>query len=152
MKHSSIPAPTEASFVIVPSFRALARLFITAIFLACFAAQAQNADDQYLAIFNLLQDADSLSALGRTDDAIAKYRQAQTELLNYKQNHPDANTKGVSYRLMYVGDKLAGCESVPGRGFTCRDGCPGCGSFLHCQANRARRGAPHSSAAASDRG
>jgi len=107
MKHSSIPAPTEASFVFVPSFRALARLFITAIFLACFAAQAQNADDQYLAIFNLLQDADSLSALGRTDDAIAKYRQAQTELLNYKQNHPDANTKGVSYRLMYVGDKLA---------------------------------------------
>jgi Flp pilus assembly protein TadD len=69
------------------------------------SGRAQSLDDQYLQIFNLIQEADSLA--GTTpSEALAKYLQAQTALQRLQKASPDWNSKVINFRLIYVGSKI----------------------------------------------
>ena len=85
--------------------RCFALVFIF-LAVALAGAQAQGLDDDYVQIFNLIQQADMLSGTQPTE-ALAKYAQAQTALERLQRGSPDWNAKIVSFRLRYVADKMA---------------------------------------------
>ena len=86
-------------------FAALALLFPT-LMLSPARAQ-QGADDQYLIIYSLMQQADSLSGAGRANEALADFVEAQGELRKFQQANPDWNPKIVNFRLNYLAEKIA---------------------------------------------
>ena len=70
-------------------------------------ARAQNADDQYLIIYSLMQQADTLAGSNEPRQALAQYTEVQSELQKFKTVFPDWNPKIVSFRLKYLADKIA---------------------------------------------
>jgi len=78
---------------------------------AASTAQAQTLDEQYVRIYNLIQQADSQNASGQLTDALTKYVEAQAALKRIQQAYPDWNQRLVSFRLEYVGDKISGLTS-----------------------------------------
>jgi hypothetical protein len=81
--------------------------------MVCWSAQAQDPDDEYLRIFNLIQDADSIAASTNAAPALAKYQQAQKALQSFHNGNPDWNNKVISYRRKYVADKIADLTKKP---------------------------------------
>ena len=82
-----------------------------AIFLAVALTQAfaqQDPDDQYVAIYSQIQQADSLQSTGQSRQALAAYAEAQTQLQKFQKIYPDWDQKIVSYRLNYLAGKIAG--------------------------------------------
>ncbi len=75
---------------------------ILVLFVALTAARAEGPDDQYVAIYTLIQDADSLNSSGQSSRALTRYREAQSALLRFQKDYPDWNTKVVGYRLNYI--------------------------------------------------
>jgi tetratricopeptide (TPR) repeat protein len=69
-------------------------------------ARAQAPDDAYVRIYYLIQEADSLNEKGETQQAVARYLEAQSSLRKLKMLHPDWNEKVVSFRLNYIASKL----------------------------------------------
>ncbi len=67
----------------------------------------EGADDQYLIIYSLMQQADSSSSAGRSSEALAGFVEAQSELLKFQKVYPDWNPKIVSFRLSYLAEKIA---------------------------------------------
>src|SRR5437764_15472727 len=67
---------------------------------------AQGLDDEYVRIFNLIQDGDNLSAT-QPGRALAKYTQAQAALHKFRLDNSDWNPKVVSFRLRDVADQIA---------------------------------------------
>ncbi len=86
-------------------FAALAVLFL-ALTLSPARAQ-QGADDQYLIIYSLMQQADSLNTAGRSSEALAGFVEAQGELRKFQQVYPDWSPKIVNFRLNYLAEKIA---------------------------------------------
>ena len=83
------------------------RLFGLLILVAALAsASAQNLDDEYVQIFNLIQEAEGLSSV-HPSQAIAKYLEAQKGLEQLRNGSPDWNPKMVAFRLSYVRSKIA---------------------------------------------
>src|SRR5437588_6617939 len=68
---------------------------------------AEGPDDQFVRIYNWIQQADALAESGRNDQAGQKYLQAQAELKTLQAAHPDWNASVVGFRLKYVAEKLA---------------------------------------------
>jgi hypothetical protein len=83
----------------------------TAIFLflalALSPVRAEDPDAQYLQIFDIIQQGDSLKKNGQTDNALAKYRQAQVALSKFQRGNPERDAKVVAYRLNYVSNQIA---------------------------------------------
>jgi hypothetical protein len=77
------------------------------------SALADGADDDYLAIFNLLDEADTLVAKSNTNLAVAKYREAYNSLLQFKKTHPDYNPKVVTFRINYAAAKVTALTEPP---------------------------------------
>src|SRR5271166_1603986 len=76
-------------------------------------AQA-DADDQYLMIYSLLQQADNLADSGQPQRALAQYAEVQTELQKFQKVFPDWNPNIVNFRLKYLAGKIADVTaSVP---------------------------------------
>jgi Flp pilus assembly protein TadD len=69
-------------------------------------AQA-DADDQYLMIYSLLQQADNLADSGQPQRALAQYAEVQTELQKFQKVFPDWNPNIVNFRLKYLAGKIA---------------------------------------------
>ena len=69
-------------------------------------AQA-DADDQYLVIYSLLQQADNLADSGQPQRALAQYAEVQTELQKFQKVFPDWNPNIVNFRLKYLAEKIA---------------------------------------------
>src|SRR5438132_2955210 len=88
-------------------------LVILALLLALSRAQSQDADDQYLRIFELIQQADSLNTNGQGSAALAKYQQAHTALRAFQKTYPTWNVKIVSYRLNYLAEKVGALSAPP---------------------------------------
>jgi len=63
-------------------------------------------DDQYVSIYNNIQQADSLLAAGQTRQALNGYGQAQSDLLKFQKVFPDWNVRVVNFRLNYVAGKI----------------------------------------------
>jgi tetratricopeptide (TPR) repeat protein len=86
-------------------FAALAVLLL-AVMLSSASAQ-QNADDQYVIIYSLMQQADSLNSAGHSSEALAGFAEAQGELRKFQKVFPDWNPKIVNFRLNYLAEKIA---------------------------------------------
>ena len=82
-------------------------LFLLIAFAAPFAAKAETADDQFVRIYNLIQDADTLNAGGQGAAALPKYQEAQTALQRLQRAQPSWNSTVVSFRLNYLAQKIA---------------------------------------------
>src|ERR1039457_5386804 len=80
---------------------------ITALLLALSSGRAEGPDDQYVRIYNLIQDADKLSSSADPSEALPKYLEAQTALRQFQKGYPDWNVKVINFRLNYVAAKIA---------------------------------------------
>jgi|SRR5437773_2726733 len=87
------------------------RLFFPAVSLLallCGSAflRAEGPDDEYLRIYNLIQQADALAESGRSELARKKYSEAHSALDRVQMAHPGWNEQLVQFRLKYVMEKL----------------------------------------------
>ncbi len=73
-------------------------------------ARAQGLDDQYVQIFNLIQEADALSA-AEPAKALTKYVAAQNALERLQKGNPDWNPKVISFRLAYIAARIGGIST-----------------------------------------
>jgi len=71
------------------------------------ARAQQDADDQYIIIYSLMQNADSLESTGQPREALNQYVEAQGELQRFQRMFPNWHTDIVSYRLGYLAQKIA---------------------------------------------
>jgi tetratricopeptide (TPR) repeat protein len=67
--------------------------------------RADGPDDQYVQIYNLIQDGDSLGA-NQPAQAVAKYNEAQTALRRFQKVYPGWNERIVNFRLNYLASKI----------------------------------------------
>jgi tetratricopeptide (TPR) repeat protein len=79
--------------------------------LVCFvfayaAAYAQGPDEQYVRIYQSIQEADRLSDMGDQRSAAVKYIEAQQGLTRFRTIYPGWNERVINYRLNYVATKL----------------------------------------------
>jgi Tfp pilus assembly protein PilF len=81
---------------------------VVALFLALAGTRAEGPDDQYVRIYNLIQEADRLSSGGQPGEALPKYLEAQAGLERFQKGFPDWNATVVAFRLNYVAGKIAG--------------------------------------------
>ncbi|MDQ6632928.1 MAG: tetratricopeptide repeat protein [Verrucomicrobiota bacterium] len=83
------------------------RIVFLLFFLAAHVAlHAEGPDDQYLQIYSLIQQADTLNQNGQGTVAAQKYLEAQSALTKLQSIYPNWNEKVVKYRLSYVAEKL----------------------------------------------
>ncbi len=68
--------------------------------------RAEDPDEAYLEVYSLVEQADALSANGKSDEALAKYRQAQIALRDFQRNHAEYKPKLVTYRANYLAQKI----------------------------------------------
>jgi tetratricopeptide (TPR) repeat protein len=84
---------------------------IVALLLAVSAARAEGPDDQYIRVYNLIQEADKLNSDGQPSEALPKYLEAQTTLQRFQKGYPDWNPQVVKFRLEYLATKIAGASA-----------------------------------------
>ena len=82
-------------------------VWIMLVLLTFCAARADAQDKDYLVIYGIMGQADTLSAGGQTSQAHAKYAEAQLALAQFQRENPAWNIKTVSFRLNYLAEKLA---------------------------------------------
>jgi len=85
----------------------VAWLVLAALYLTLAPAQADEKEDEYLRIYDVVQSADTLNHADKLRPALAKYREAETALLAFKRNYPEWNPASVSYRLNYLAVQIA---------------------------------------------
>ena len=66
----------------------------------------QSPDDQYISIYSLIQQADTLQTAGQPRAALSGYTQALAELQKFQKMFPDWDAKIVSFRLNYLTEKV----------------------------------------------
>ena len=71
------------------------------------ARAQQGPDDQYIVIYSLMQQADTLDSSGQPRQALAQYIQVQDELQKFQKIYPDWSPRIVSFRLKYLAEKIA---------------------------------------------
>ncbi len=85
--------------------------FVALVLVALFAGlprvRADGPDDQYLQIYYLVQEADSLNSSGQPARALEKYRDAQVALQTFRNGYPDWNVPVVKFRLNYIASRIA---------------------------------------------
>jgi len=82
----------------------LAAMFVTVVL----NAQAQSVEEQYVRIYNLIQQADALNGSGQFALALPKYLEAQAALQRIQKFNPEWKPKVVNYRLDYLKDRIEG--------------------------------------------
>ncbi len=70
------------------------------------ALLASGPDDDYLAIYSRIQQADTLQKGGQLREAATEYLHARDALQKLHADFPNANAAAVNYRLDYLADKL----------------------------------------------
>lgn len=85
-------------------------LFLSVILVAFgLGAHAQTADDAYLKLYSVLQQADALNQSGQYRAAAQQYLEVQNGLKQFRTVYPTWNPRVIQYRLNYVTQRL---ESV----------------------------------------
>jgi len=89
----------------------LSALLAALLVAATLSAHAQSPEDQYVRIYNLIQQADALNGNGQFTQALPKYLEAQSALQRMQKLRPEWNPKVVNFRLNYLAEKIeAGAE------------------------------------------
>ena len=70
------------------------------------AGAQQEADDKYIGIYGLIQQADNLVQTGSPAEALAAFSDAQNELLQMQKQFPNWNPNIVAFRLSQISDKI----------------------------------------------
>lgn len=78
-----------------------------ALLLTLGAAQAEGPDEDYLAIYGVIDQADTLNTSGKTSQAHAKYVEAKQALTLFQRANPGWSAQTVSYRMNYLAEKVA---------------------------------------------
>jgi hypothetical protein len=81
-------------------------LVVVASVLALGPSRAEGQDEDYLRIYEIIQQADSLSTNKQADAALAKYWEAQMALRNLQRDYPNWNKNVVSFRLNYLAERV----------------------------------------------
>ena len=71
----------------------------------------QQADENYVGIYGLIQQADNLAATGDPGEALAAFRDAQNQLQQFQKIFPGWNPNIVSFRLNQIAGKIAALKS-----------------------------------------
>src|SRR2546426_349351 len=88
------------------------RLFLAfALLVGLFPVRAEGPDEQYVAIYNVIQQADTLENSGQPTEALTKYVAAQSSLQRFQKTYPDWNPKVVAFRLNYLAGKIGGLSA-----------------------------------------
>jgi Flp pilus assembly protein TadD len=74
------------------------------LLLSCARAIAQ--DDQYVQVYNLIQEADALNNSNQPGQALARYTDARMTLQKFQRMYPDWNPKVVDFRLNYLASRI----------------------------------------------
>ena len=94
--------------------RRLCLVFLSiAALLAARASYAETPDDAFMRAYNLIQEADALSASNQTPVALKKYQQAENILITLHNTQPNWNSSVVSFRLDDVAKKLSSLAATP---------------------------------------
>jgi hypothetical protein len=94
--------------------RAFSGLLVVAVVMLLWAGKADAQEDEYLRIYTVIQEADSLST-NQPAAALSKYQQAQAALQQLQRNYRDWNPKVVAYRLNYVTEKITALSAKASR-------------------------------------
>ena len=70
-------------------------------------AYAEGPDDDYVGIYNLIQQGDDLTSSGSPSAALVKYLEAQRALIRFQHVFPDWNPTVVNFRLRYLAAEVA---------------------------------------------
>lgn len=89
------------------------RLFVVlcSLGLGVMTAAAQSPEEQYVRIYNLIQQADALRSSGQPEQALPKYLEANTALTQIQRIYPEWQANVVKFRLRYLEEKI---EAIPG--------------------------------------
>jgi tetratricopeptide (TPR) repeat protein len=82
-------------------------LVVAAMLFGLASASAQSPEDQYIQIFNLIHEADTFNNNGQSNQALAKYLEAQTALQRFQKGYASWNSQVVKFRLNYLDGKIA---------------------------------------------
>lgn len=74
------------------------------------AAQPQSADEYYVRIYNVIQEADTLSNNLQFGAALEKYRQARLDLERFQKGNPGWNANIMRFRIAYLNERIAQLE------------------------------------------
>jgi hypothetical protein len=92
-------------------YKYLMKALVVGLVLACLSfspsVRADSPDDQYVNIYALIEQGDTLSDKGNSDAARAKYIDALKQLKQLQADNPHWNTQTVKYRMDYLTAKLA---------------------------------------------
>src|SRR5215471_7364203 len=96
----------------IPKLRVSMKIKLLSVFLGlfCLLLRAGDPIDQYITVFNLIQRGDTLADTGQINPALVKYHAAQSALSAFQRSYPEWNTKIVTYRMNYLGEKIAALE------------------------------------------
>jgi len=82
-------------------------LLIGLMLLSLSTARAEGPDDDYIAAYSLINDANALNTSGKIRLAHAKYIEAWQALMQFKRDNPNWNPGIITYRLNYLAGKVA---------------------------------------------
>ena len=75
--------------------------------------RADGADDAFIRIYNLIQQADAHRETGQWSAARDAYTEAKAGLEVLRRNYPTWNERVVAYRIRYVGERLEALKTAP---------------------------------------
>jgi Flp pilus assembly protein TadD len=105
-RESALPKDVRIGyFPVMKRLVALAGLLLAAMLPE--ARAQQSADDQYVVIYSLMQQADGLENSGEPHQALTQYVETQAELQKFQKLFPDWHPNIVSFRLNYLAEKIA---------------------------------------------
>jgi len=84
----------------------LSALLAALLIAGVLTARGQSSEDQYVRIYNLIQQADTLNSNGQFAQALPKYLEAQSALKRLQKVSPEWNPKVVTFRLNYIAEKI----------------------------------------------
>ena len=87
----------------------VAAVILTGLLLS--ARAQQDADEKYIAIYGVVQQAENLAVTGEPKAALASLTEAQAQLQRFQKIYPDWNPGIISYRLDDLGRKIAAVKA-----------------------------------------
>ena len=81
------------------------------LLMASWPARAEEAEDHYLRVLKLIEQAESFHT--NSQASLAKFQQARLELQGLQKTYPTWNVKMVSYRSKYLAERIAALSAPP---------------------------------------
>src|SRR4051794_29556904 len=89
-----------------PSLSRVCAIALVALLAGTSISRAEDPDEAYLTIYNLVQEGDSLSATGKKQEALDKYRAAQAAIRKFQFYHAGWKSKLIAARANYLSDRM----------------------------------------------